>query len=84
MRCGRSSSRASPTGDRSLCATYHILEGAYKPESENRPKSTIFQIAVAGSNPSLTPPIPLKTTPQQPNKPQLEFSLESFSKDFSF
>ncbi|MEG3986907.1 hypothetical protein QUA13_07070 [Microcoleus sp. S28C3] len=50
MRCGRSSSRNSPTGDRSLCATYHILEGAYNPESENRPKSTIFKIAVASSN----------------------------------
>ncbi|MBD1830794.1 hypothetical protein NDI47_14015 [Microcoleus vaginatus GB1-A2] len=36
MRCGQASSRASPTGDRSLSATYHILEGAYKPESENR------------------------------------------------
>ncbi|MEG4532563.1 hypothetical protein [Microcoleus sp. D2_18a_D3] len=50
MPCGRSSSRASPTGDRSLCATYHILEGAYKREIENRPKSTIFKIAVTGSN----------------------------------
>ncbi|MEG4985972.1 hypothetical protein QUB08_09425 [Microcoleus sp. BR0-C5] len=36
-RCGRSSLRASPTGDRSLCATYHILEGAYKPEIELEP-----------------------------------------------
>ncbi|WP_332956423.1 hypothetical protein [Microcoleus sp. AR_TQ3_B6] len=75
MQRGRSSSRASPTGDRSLCATYHILEGAYNPESENRPKSAMFQIAVAASNPSLTAPIPLKTTQQQPNNPQLEFSL---------
>ncbi|WP_333464996.1 hypothetical protein [Microcoleus sp. T3_B1] len=50
MRCDRSSLRASPTGDRSLCATYHILEGAYKPEIENRPKSTIFKIALTGSN----------------------------------
>ncbi len=48
MRCGRSSSRASPTADRSLCATYHILEGAYKPESENRPKSTIVNKPFTG------------------------------------
>ena len=75
MQRGRSSSRASPTGDRSLCATYHILEGAYKPQSENRPQSTIFKMVGSGSNPSLTDSIPLKTTQQQPNKPQLEFSL---------
>ncbi|WP_332983592.1 hypothetical protein [Microcoleus sp. A003_D6] len=47
--------QASPTGDRSLCATYHIIEGAYKPESENRPKSTIFKIAAAVQTPARLP-----------------------------
>ena len=30
MRCVRSPLKASPVGDRSLCATYHILGGVYK------------------------------------------------------
>ncbi|MEG4181632.1 hypothetical protein QUA32_07600 [Microcoleus sp. Pol14D6] len=52
MRCGRSSSRASLTGDRSLCATYHILEGAYKPEIELEPirRSTSISLLKYFSN----------------------------------
>ncbi|MEG5183964.1 hypothetical protein QUB28_09265 [Microcoleus sp. B4-C3] len=52
MRCDRSASRASPTGDRSLCATYHILEGAYKPEIELEPirRSTSIRLLKYFSN----------------------------------
>ncbi|MEG3928734.1 hypothetical protein [Microcoleus sp. D3_18a_C4] len=52
MPCDRSSSRASPTGDRSLCATYHILEGAYKPEIELEPirRSTSISLLKYFSN----------------------------------
>ncbi|WP_333366275.1 hypothetical protein [Microcoleus sp. N3A4] len=66
MRCGRSSSRASPMGDRSLCATYHILEGAYKPESENRHLAP-FSTSRRSSNPCQTAGLPDCCDKRQPS-----------------